>query len=145
MRDFICSLTESQQMFDTAVRALSKPLDTNKHINVRNLKIFREHPSRTVFKQLIYKATLLDAQKIADSVKAWFEIDIPLLKNSEVIQERRNLFSHNGGKYHTGKIEFPDKKEVMSLLETLDETVALTAQMIAKRLDVVTAKIQENL
>jgi hypothetical protein len=135
MRELICSLIESTQLYDRLKDALSSKINNEFFVNIPKLKEFKESPSKRSLLNLIYKTTFIDAQKVTNSIRVWLGFEIPVLNNSEEVTMKRNIFTHNGGMRRDGSFQPIEIDEILALIEELDGNIATAATIVADKIE----------
>lgn len=129
MHDVLDMLIDSNTFSKSALAYLtSQEHDIPGAVNLR----LKKHPirSREEARDRLRRATLIDAETIATTVKRLFDLDLPVPADSKKVARLRNLFSHNGGVNTDGSVEHMGKKVVLELVSQLDELVAGTTTRI---------------
>ncbi|CAE6727205.1 hypothetical protein R69658_01640 [Paraburkholderia aspalathi] len=90
------------------------------------------------------RATLIDAEMIATTVKRLFDLDFPVPVDSKKMARLRNLFAHNGGVKPDGSVEHMSKDRVLDLVQQLDELVGETTMRINAAIESVSRKQESN-
>jgi hypothetical protein len=92
----------------------------------------KKRPIRTreEARERLRRATLIDAERIANTIKRLFDLDLPVPIDSKRVARLRNLFAHNGGVDVDGSVEPMSKDRVLDLVHQLDELVADTTTRI---------------
>lgn len=112
---------------------LQNSIDNKVFVNIRGKGKLTESSSRKDLKQLFYDVSLIDAAKIAHSVKNFFAINFPVPDNVAEINELRNLFVHNGGRLVGGEQRDVTPQEVSNLIEQLNSLISAYANEIGDR------------